>query len=334
MWKGWDMETSIMGRTGRTVSVVGQGCWQFGGDWGDVSDDAAMRVLHTAADAGVTFFDTADVYGDGHSEELVGRFLKERNDDSIMVATKMGRRANPHEPQEFTAENFRAWNDRSRTLLGVDTLDLVQLHCPPTPVYSDDRVYDVLDEMVAEGRMKAYGVSVETVDEAMTALQRPNLASIQIILNIFRRKPLEEVLPAAKAAGVGIIARVPLASGLLSGKFSEESTFALTDHRTFNRHGESFDQGETFSGVPFAEGVAAAREVAALCPQDMTPAQFALRWIIDQDGVSAVIPGASRPEQAEANAAAGSMPPLSTEQLTALEDIYDRRIRQFVHSRW
>ncbi len=328
------METSIVGRTGRKVSVVGQGCWQFGGDWGNVSDDDAMAVLHAAADTGVTFFDTADVYGDGHSEELVGRFLRERADKSIMVATKMGRRADPHEPQEFTPENLRAWNDRSRRLLGVDTLDLVQLHCPPTPVYSNDEVFDVLDEMVSEGRMKAYGVSVETVEEAMTALRRPHLASIQVILNIFRRKPLEHVIPAAKAVGVGIIARVPLASGLLSGKFSEETTFAPTDHRTFNRHGESFDQGETFSGVPFAEGVAAAREVAELCPDGVTPAQFALRWIIDQDGVSVVIPGASRPEQAQANAAAGLLPHLTPEQLTAVEDIYDRRIRQFVHSRW
>ncbi|RMB61433.1 aldo/keto reductase [Tessaracoccus antarcticus] len=328
------MDTSILGRTGRTVSVVGQGCWQFGGDWGDVTDDTAMSVLHTAADAGVTFFDTADVYGDGHSEELVGRFLKERADDTIVVATKMGRRANPHEPQEFTAKNLREWNDRSRRLLGVDTLDLVQLHCPPTPVYSNDGVFDVLDEMVEEGRMKAYGVSVETVDEAMTALARPNLASIQIILNIFRRKPLEQVLPAAKAAGVGVIARVPLASGLLSGKFTKDTTFAETDHRTFNRHGESFDQGETFSGVPFEEGVEAAREVAELCRDGVTPAQLALRWIIDQPGVSSVIPGASRPSQARSNAAAGSMLPLNARQLTALEEIYDRRIRQFVHSRW
>ncbi len=328
------MDTSTMGRTGQTISRIGQGCWQFGGDWGNVSDETAMKVLHTAADSDVTFFDTADVYGDGHSEELVGRFLKERADESLLVATKMGRRADPHEPDQFTAKNLRAWNDRSRTLLGMDTLDLVQLHCPPTPVYSDDRVFDILDEMVAEGRMKGYGVSVETVDEAMTALQRPNLRSIQIILNIFRRKPLEEVLPAAKAQNVAIIARVPLASGLLSGRFSEESTFAPTDHRTFNRHGESFDQGETFSGVPFAEGVAAAREVAALCPPEMTPAQFALRWVIDQDGVNVAIPGASRPEQARTNAEAGSMPSLSTEQLDALEEIYDRRIRQFVHSRW
>ncbi|MGV8846817.1 aldo/keto reductase [Tessaracoccus sp.] len=328
------MDTSILGRTGRTVSAVGQGCWQFGGDWGDVSDDTAMQVLHAAADAGVTFFDTADVYGDGHSEELVGRFLKERSDDAIVVATKMGRRANPHEPQEFTAENLRAWNDRSRRLLGVDTLDLVQLHCPPTPVYSSDEVFGVLDEMVAEGRMKAYGVSVETVDEAMTALQRPNLASIQIILNIFRRKPLEAVLPAASAAGVGIIARVPLASGLLSGKYTKDTTFAASDHRTFNRHGESFDQGETFSGVPFEEGVEAAREVAELARDGVTPAQLALRWVIDQQGVSAVIPGASHPDQARSNAAAGSLLPLNTRQLSALEEIYDRRIRQFVHTRW
>ena len=328
------MDTSIVGRTGRKVSVVGQGCWQFGGDWGDVSDEAAMQVLHTAADSGVTFFDTADVYGDGHSEELVGRFLRERADSSIMVATKMGRRADPHEPNEFTAENFRAWNDRSRRLLGVDTLDLVQLHCPPAPVYHSDAVFDVLDEMVAEGRMKAYGVSVETVEEAMTALRRPHLASIQIILNIFRRKPLEQVLPAAKSLGVGVIARVPLASGLLSGKFSEDTTFAATDHRTFNRHGEAFDQGETFSGVPYADGIAAAREVAALCPEGVTPAQFALRWVIDQDGVNVVIPGASSPEQATANAVAGSMTPLTSEQLAAVEDIYDRRIRQSVHSRW
>ncbi|MDO5735356.1 MAG: aldo/keto reductase [Propionibacteriaceae bacterium] len=328
------MDTTKLGRTQREVSVVGQGCWQFGGDWGDVSDATAMRVLHTAADSGITFFDTADVYGDGHSEELVGRFLKERNDPAIVVATKMGRRADPHEPQEFTATNLRAWNDRSRRLLGVDTLDLVQLHCPPTPVYSNDEVFDVLDEMVEEGRMKAYGVSVETVDEAMTSLQRPNLATIQIILNIFRRKPLEEVLPAAKAAGVGIIARVPLASGLLSGKFTKDTTFAATDHRTFNRHGESFDQGETFSGVPFEEGIEAAREVAALARDGVSPAQLALRWVIDQPGVSAVIPGASHPDQAKSNAVAGSMLPLTTKQLTALEEIYDRRIRQFVHTRW
>ncbi len=328
------MQKSTLGRTGRDVGVVGQGCWQFGGDWGSVSDDAAMAVLHTAADAGVTFFDTADVYGDGHSEELVGRFLKERGDGDLMVATKLGRRANPHTPESFTRENLRAWNDRSRTLLGVDTIDLIQLHCPPTPVYSDDSVYDALDAMVEEGRIRHYGVSVETVDEALTAMAHPGVASVQIILNVFRRKPLEQVLPAAVEAGVGIIARVPLASGLLTGKFTEQTTFAVEDHRTYNRQGEAFDQGETFSGVPYDVGVAAAREFSAIVPDGVTPAQFALRWIIDQPGVSVVIPGASRPEQAAANAAAGSLPPLTDDQLAACERIYDEYIREYVHDRW
>lgn len=328
------MQTSILGRTGRTIGVVGQGCWQFGGDWGSVSDDTAMTVLHTAADEGVTFFDTADVYGDGHSEELVGRFLRERADDSLTVATKLGRRANPHTPEQFTRDNLRAWADRSGSLLGVEAIDLIQLHCPPTPVYSDDSVYDVLDEMVAEGRIRHYGVSVETVDEALTAMARPGVASIQIILNVFRRKPLERVLPAAAEAGVGIIARVPLASGLLTGRFTKATTFAVEDHRTYNRQGEAFDQGETFSGVPYDVGVEAAREFAAIVPEGVSPAQLALRWIVDQPGVSVVIPGASRPEQARANAAAGSLPSLTAEQLAACERIYDEYIRGYVHDRW
>lgn len=313
---------------------MGQGCWQFGGDWGDVSDDAAMGVLHAAADGGITFFDTADVYGDGHSEELVGRLLRERSGEELMVATKMGRRANPHVPEQFTAENLRAWNDRSRERLGMDTIDLVQLHCPPTPVYSNDAVFDVLDELVAEGRIKHYGVSVETVDEALTALERPNVATIQIIFNVFRRKPLERVLPLAKERGVGIIARVPLASGLLSGRFTKDTTFAPQDHRTYNRHGEAFDQGETFSGVPYDVGVQAAQEFVEMVPEGISPAQFALRWVIDQPGVSVVIPGASRPAQAEANAVAGTLPPLTEQQLADLEELYDRHIRAHVHDRW
>ncbi len=328
------MQTSVLGRTGRTVGVIGQGCWQFGGDWGAVSDSTAMAVLHEAADGGVTFFDTADVYGDGHSEELVGQFIRERDDESLMVATKLGRRANPHVPEQFTRENLRAWNDRSRRLLGMDTIDLVQLHCPPTPVYSDDAVYDALDEMVEEGRIRSYGVSVETVDEALTAIARPGVATVQIILNVFRRKPLETVLPAAQEAGVGVIARVPLASGLLTGKFTESTTFAPEDHRTYNRHGEAFDQGETFSGVPYRVGVNAAKEFAALVPEGVTPAQFALRWIVDQPGVSVVIPGASRPDQAHANAAAGSLPSLTDDELRECERLYDRYIREFVHLRW
>lgn len=328
------MEKRILGRTGREVSVIGQGCWQFGGDWGEVSDEAALGVLHTAAEAGITFFDTADVYGDGHSEQLVGQFLRECGDPAIMVATKLGRRADPFVAETYTRENLRAWTDRSRRNLGRDTIDLTQLHCPPTPVYSNDRVFDALDEMVADGWISGYGVSVETVDEAMTALQRPGVASIQIIANIFRRKPLEQVLPAAQAAGVGIIARVPLASGLLSGKFTAQTSFAPEDHRTYNRHGESFDQGETFSGVPYEVGVDAAQAVTRLAPEGVSPAQFALRWLIDQPGISTVIPGASRAEQARANAAAADVAPLTADQLAALEQIYDEQIRVHVHHRW
>jgi aryl-alcohol dehydrogenase-like predicted oxidoreductase len=290
--------------------------------------------LHTAADAGVTFFDTADVYGDGRSERLVGRLLRERPGDDLVVATKMGRRADPHVPEAFTPDALRAWNDRSRENLGVDTLDLVQLHCPPTPVYSSDAVFDVLDAMVAEGRMRAYGVSVETSAEALTAIARPNVASVQIILNIFRRKPLDEVLPAAVDAGVGIIARVPLASGLLTGKYDESTTFAENDHRNYNRSGDAFDVGETFSGVPFEVGLAAARDVAALAPSGTSTAQLALRWVVDQAGVSVVIPGARTPEQARANAASADVPALDAATLTALERIYDEQIREHVHDRW
>ena len=328
------MQTRKLGRTGRQVGVVGLGCWQLGADWGDVDEDDAMATLHAAVDAGVTFLDTADVYGDGRSERLVGRLLRERSGDDLFVATKMGRRADPHVPEAFTGEAMRAWNDRSRSNLGVDTLDLVQLHCPPTPVYSTDAVFDELDAMVAEGRMRAYGVSVETAAEALTAIARPNVATVQIILNVFRRKPLDEVLPAAREAGVGIIARVPLASGLLTGKYDEHTTFAENDHRNYNRSGQAFDVGETFAGVPFEVGVAAAREVAAAAPSGTSTAAFALRWVIDQPGVSVVIPGARTPEQAKANAAAADVEELDEQTLSALEQVYDERIREHVHDRW
>jgi aryl-alcohol dehydrogenase-like predicted oxidoreductase len=328
------MEKRALGRTGRQVSVIGLGCWQLGGDWGDVGEDDALAVLHAALDAGVTFLDTADVYGDGRSESLVGRAMRERADDDITVATKMGRRADPHVPEAFTLETFRGWLDRSRRNLGVDTVDLVQLHCPPTPVYSDDRVFDALDTLVDEQVIAAYGVSVETVDEALTAIARPNVATVQIILNAFRRKPLEQVLPAAREAGVGIVARVPLASGLLAGKYDEGTTFAADDHRTFNRHGEAFDVGETFSGVPFDVGVSAARKVGALTPGGATTAQLALRWIIDQPGVSTVIPGARNAAQARANASAADLASLPGETLEELREIYDTDIREHVHSRW
>ncbi|NUO59338.1 MAG: aldo/keto reductase [Hamadaea sp.] len=325
------METAILGRTGRTVGKVGLGAWQLGADWGEVAEDDAYAVLGAAVDSGVTFIDTADVYGDGRSEQFVGRFVQDR--PGLTVATKMGRRV-PQEVSAYTLDNFRRWNDRSRQNLGVDTLDLVQLHCPPTPVYSSDAVYDALDTLVAEKRIAAYGVSVETCDEALTAIARPNVATVQIILNALRLKPLERVLPAAQAAGVGIIARVPLASGLLSGRYDEHTTFAANDHRNFNRHGEAFDVGETFSGVPFEVGLEAVRRLRSLVPAGATMAQFALRWIIDQPGVSVVIPGARSPEQAKANASAAGLAPLSAEAKQGVTEVYDELIRPLVHNRW
>jgi aryl-alcohol dehydrogenase-like predicted oxidoreductase len=328
------MEQRTLGRTGRKVSVVGLGAWQLGGDWGQVGEDDALETLTAAVDAGVTFVDTADVYGDGRSERLVGRLLRQRPDAGVLVATKMGRRADPHVAAAYTAGNFRRWTDRSRANLDVDTLDLVQLHCPPAEVYTSDAVFDALDELVAEGRVAAYGVSVETVAEALSAIARPHVSSVQIILNVFRQKPLERVLPAAAEAGVGIIARVPLASGLLSGRYDEHTRFAPDDHRSYNRHGEAFDVGETFAGVDFAAGLAAAREVAALTPAGATTAQLALRWIVDQPGVTTVIPGARNPHQARANAAAADLPPLDGRTLADLGAVYDARIRPLVHYRW
>ncbi|WP_069817067.1 aldo/keto reductase [Streptomyces sp. TP-A0874] len=327
------MEQRILGRTGRAVSVVGLGTWQLGADWGEVGEHEAIAVLDAALEAGVTFLDTADVYGDGRSEQLIGRHLRERPDADVLVATKMGRRQE-QVPENYVLDNFRAWTDRSRSNLGVDTLDLVQLHCPPTSVYSSDAVFDALDTLVAEERTAAYGVSVETCAEALTAISRPGTASVQIIVNPFRLKPLEEVLPAAEAAGVAIIARVPLASGLLSGRYTTETVFAADDHRTFNRHGEAFDRGETFSGVDFATGVSAAAEFGELAPAGASPAQTALRWIIQQPGVTSVIPGARSPEQARANAAAAALPPLPQGKLDAVQSLYDRRIRPQVHDNW
>jgi aryl-alcohol dehydrogenase-like predicted oxidoreductase len=328
------MQTRILGRTGQPVSVIGLGCWQLGSDWGDVGEADAMSVLHAAVDAGVTFLDTADVYGDGRSETLVGRLLRERGDVGLTVATKMGRRADPHVPEAFTLSAFRGWLDRSRANLGVDTIDLVQLHCPPTAVYGSDRVFDDLDRLVDEKVIAAYGVSVETVDQALSAIARPNVATVQIILNAFRRKPLEHVLPAAAAAGVGIIARVPLASGLLSGKYDASTTFADDDHRSYNRHGEAFDVGETFSGVPYDVGVRAAQQIALFTPQGATTARLALRWILDQPEVTTVIPGARNAAQVIGNAAAADLSPLSEDIRRALRDIYDDSIREHVHDRW
>jgi aryl-alcohol dehydrogenase-like predicted oxidoreductase len=313
--------------------VVGIGTWQLGADWGEIDDEDAAAVLDAAVDAGVTFIDTADVYGDGRSERSCGALLARVPDAGILIATKMGRRL-PQVAENYSRENFRAWNDRSRRNLGVETIDLVQLHCPPTSVYNDDAVFAALDEMVAEGRIRRYGVSVETCAQALVAIARPNVASVQIILNCFRLRPLELVLGAAAAAGVGIIARVPLASGLLSGRYDAQTTFGPDDHRSYNRHGEAFDVGETFSGVPFDVGLQAVHRLAGLVPDGVAMAQFALRWIIDQPGVSAVIPGARNPDQARANAAAAELAPLSSEQLAGVAEIYDELIRPHVHQRW
>ncbi len=325
------MEKRMMQRIGRDVSVVGLGTWQLGADWGDVAPEAAERTIETAIDEGITFFDTADVYGDGRSEQFCGA-LHRRHPD-VFIATKMGRRVEQL-TENYNRDAFLSWNDRSRENLGMSPLDLVQLHCPPDGVFENDAVFDALDEMVADSRIAAYGVSVETCAQALTAIARPGVASVQIILNCFRLKPLEEVLPAAREAGVGIIARVPLASGLLSGRYDETTTFAADDHRTYNRAGEAFDVGETFSGVPFDVGVRAARELSALVDEGVSLAQFALRWVIDQDGVSTVIPGARNPDQVRGNSAAASVPPLRDEQLAGVRDLYDRVIREHVHDRW
>lgn len=328
------MRVNFVPRLGRSVSAIGLGCWQLGADWGDVDEDRSYAILTAAADSGTTFFDTADVYGDGISERTVGAFVASRPDrDVITVATKMGRRANPHVASEYNLDNFRRWTDRSRENLGVDNLDLVQLHCPPSEVLKNPATYDALRQLVEDGVIAHWGVSVETCDEALDALGEPDLASIQIILNIFRRKPLERVITAAADAGVGIIARVPLASGLLSGKYDEATTFAPNDHRTYNRDGSAFDIGETFAGVPFEVGVRAARQVATLTPTGWTTAQLALRWI-EQQGVATVIPGARTPEQARDNAAVGELPSIDDATMAELAQIYNREIREYVHAKW
>lgn len=331
------MERRTLGRTGREVSVVGLGTWQLGADWGDVSEADARDVLEASAEHGVTFYDTADVYGDGRSEKIVGAFAAAHADAGFVVATKMGRRAE-QVPENYVAENFRAWVDRSRANLGQDRLDLVQLHCPPSAVIDSDATYDALDALVDDGSIAAYGVSVETVDQALAAIARPHVASVQIILNAFRLKPLDAVLPAAAAAGVGIIARVPLASGLLSGKYDETTTFAADDHRSYNRDGSAFDVGETFAGVPWEVGLAAAGEFAALVRDaglgEATPAQVAIAWCAQQPGVTSVIPGARNRAQAVSNAGSGTLGPLPDSVLEGVRRLYDDAIREHVHARW
>jgi len=318
---------------GRQVSAIGLGTWQLGADWGDVTERDAHAVLDAALEAGVTFFDTADVYGDGRSEQIIGSFLRARPDADVLVATKAGRRL-PQVHENYSLANLRAWTDRSRRNLGLDTLPLVQLHCPPTSVYADDEVVDALGTLVEEGAIATWGVSVEKRVEALRALERPGLASIQIILNAFRLAPFDDVVPAAAERGVAIVARVPLASGLLANRYTASTTFAADDHRTFNRHGEAFDVGETFAGVDLATGVAAAAELAAHAPEGLTAAQAALAWLAQHDGVTTVIPGARSPEQARANAAAGSAAPLPAAYDEAVRRVYERDLRASVHDRW
>ncbi len=330
------MHQRSLGRTSREVSVIGLGTWQLGGDWGRVGEADAEAVLEAAVDGGVTLLDTADVYGDGRSESLIGAFLARRPGHGITVATKMGRRLEQH-PANYAMANFRAWTDRSRRNLGVETLDLVQLHCPPTAVIEDDSTYVDLDALVDEGVVSAYGVSVETCEQALAAIARPRVTNIQIILNPFRLKPLDDVLPAARDAGVAVLARVPLASGLLSGRYTTSTTFAADDHRTYNRHGEAFDRGETFSGVDFEVGLEAASRLADALPPGVSLPAATLAWVASRPGVTSVIPGARNVEQATANVAAADLldDGFDVEAFDrVVREVYDELLRESVHPQW
>jgi aryl-alcohol dehydrogenase-like predicted oxidoreductase len=315
------------------LSPVGFGAWQIGGDWGAVSDEDALAALHAAADAGVTFVDTADVYGDGRSERLVGRFLRERDGDAPFVATKMGRRVEQLS-DNYTPEAFRGWLERSRENLGLETIPLVQLHCPPWEVYYRPELFEALDALVDEGVVAAHGVSVEKVEQGLMALEHPGVRSVQIIFNLLRQRPAERFLRLARERDVAVIARVPLASGLLTGKLTRESSFAADDHRAYNRHGEAFDVGETFAGVPFEVGLEAVERLRPLVPEGATMAQFALRWILAHEGVTTTIPGAKSPEQARANAASADLAPPSDDVLEQARAVYDELVAPHVHHRW
>lgn len=327
------MQQRTLGKTGYDVSSISFGAWAIGGTWGEVSEADAMAALHKTLDLGINFFDTADVYGDGRSERLIARLRRERP-EAFYVATKAGRRLDPHTAGGYNAQNLRGFIERSLQNLETETIDLLQLHCPPPEVYERDEVFGVLDGFVGEGLLRAYGVSVETVDEALTAIKHPNVSTVQIIFNAFRLKPAEQFFAAAREANVGILARVPLASGLLTGKMTPQSSFAPDDHRNFNRHGEAFDRGETFSGVDFETGLQAVGELRPLVPEGMTLAEFALRWILMFPEVSCAIPGAKNAAQAEANARAADLPPLSEEAMRGVADVYDRLIRPQVQDLW
>ena len=328
------MQYRRLGRTDWSISAIGFGAWAIGGSWGAVDDEESIRALHAAIDAGVNFVDTADVYGDGRSERLIARLRKERPGERIYVATKAGRRLPTQTASGYTRDNLAAWIDRSLQNLATDAIDLLQLHCPQSSVFGSEEVYGILDDMVRAGKIRHYGVSVERVDEALRAVQHSGVKTVQIIFNMFRLKPADVFLPEAVRRDVGVLARVPLASGLLTGKLSGASQFAADDHRNFNRGGDAFDQGETFSGVPYDVALAAVEDVRPLVPAGASMAQFALRWILMFDGVTCAIPGARTAAQAQDNAAAADLPPLEDETMTAVRTIYDRRIREHVQERW
>ncbi len=327
------MQYRDLGRTGWQVSTVSFGAWAIGGSWGNVDDRESLAALHRSIDLGVNFIDTADVYGDGRSERLVGQLLKERT-ETIYVATKAGRRLDPHLANGYNRENLTAFVERSLTNLNTDTLDLLQLHCPPTQVYYMPETFGVLDDLVQAGKLRYYGVSVEKVEEALKAIEYPNVQTVQIIFNIFRQRPAELFFGEALRRKVGILARVPLASGMLSGKLTAQSSFEADDHRSFNRHGEAFDRGETFSGVDYQTGLQAVDDLRALLPSGWSLSQFALRWILMFPAVTCAIPGAKNPAQAADNINAANLPALDADTMQKIHDIYSTHIRSLVHHNW
>ena len=327
------MQYRELGRTGWKVSAISFGAWAIGGTWGDVKDDESLAALNRALDLGVNFFDTADVYGDGRSEQLLAKLRKERG-EKFYVATKAGRRLDPHVASGYNKENLTAFVERSLKNLQVEALDLLQLHCPPTEVFYMPETFDALDELVKQGKLLFYGVSVEKVEEALKAIEYPNVKTVQIIFNIFRQRPLELFFGEAQKRKVGILARVPLSSGMLTGKMSRTSLFEVDDHRLFNRQGESFDRGETFSGLDYEIGLQVVDELRPLVPADMTMTQMALRWILMSSAVTCAIPGAKRPAQVDENVRAADQPPLSDEAMSQIRAIYDRLVRPHVHHYW
>jgi aryl-alcohol dehydrogenase-like predicted oxidoreductase len=327
------MQYRELGRTGWRVSAISFGAWAIGSAWGEVEDKESLSALHRAVDLGVNFFDTADVYGDGRSERLLARLKRERKEE-IIIATKAGRRLDPHVIEGYTAENLTTFIERSLKNLETEALDLLQLHCPPREVYYMPELFGALDRLAEQGKIRHYGVSVEKVEDALKAIEFERVQTVQIIFNIFRQRPAELFFSEAKRRRVGILTRLPLSSGMLSGKLNSQSQFAPDDHRAFNRHGESFDRGETFSGVDYETGLKAVEELRALLPAGVTMAQFALRWILMFDAVTCAIPGAKRPAQAEENARAADLPPLSDETMQRVRKIYEERIRPLVHHYW